>query len=158
MLGKGFIPPAPFKGGEGYALDTARTCHSKRLKPINRRSLPRSPPNADRSALFLVLFFGEQKKNKPRGRGAKRKLDCIKQWFRKKHYKISFKGGEGYALDTARTCHSKRLKPIKRRRLPRSPPKADRSALFLVLFLGEQKKNKPRGRGAKQHAMNGKPR
>jgi hypothetical protein len=43
----------------------------------------------------LVLFWGEQKKNKPRGRGQKRKLDCIKPWFRKKHYKISFKGGYG---------------------------------------------------------------
>ena len=69
MLVKGFIPPAPFKGGEGYALDTARTCCSKRLKPIKRRRFPRSPPKAERSALFLVLFLGEQKKNKPRGRG-----------------------------------------------------------------------------------------
>ncbi len=65
---------------------------SKRLKPIKRRRLPRSGRAKERP--FFGSFFGRAKKEHTPKPGAKRKLDFTKPWFRKKYYKISFKGGE----------------------------------------------------------------
>ena len=69
---------------------------SKRLKPIKRRRLPRSGRAKERP--FFGSFFGRAKKEHTPRPGAKRKLDCAKPWFRKKHYKISFGGGLGGGL------------------------------------------------------------
>ncbi len=72
--------------------DKRKGSRSKRLKPIKRRRFPRSGRAKERP--FFGSFFGRAKKEHTPRPGAKRKLDCTKPWFRKKYYKISFKGGK----------------------------------------------------------------
>ncbi|MBV6427748.1 MAG: hypothetical protein KIPDCIKN_02270 [Haliscomenobacter sp.] len=147
MLVKGFIPPAPFKGGEGYAQDTARTCCSKRLKPIKRRRLPRSGRAKERP--FFGSFFGRAKKEHTPRPGAKPAGEGVSHRVRQRRKGAPFFWFFFWA-SKKRTYPEAGGKTSRGRRFPQSPAKAERSALFLVLILGEQKKNIPRGRGQKQ--------